>query len=100
MTNHPIEPHPVLEKVARAIAEARALPGTSPAKPAPWSSDVDKRAAHAALSALLNLTPDVRAAMIHHALHDSVDSENGGWNGYMQRLVGTMINTIIGDPQT
>lgn len=57
------EAHPMLVRVARAIAEARALPGTSPAKPAPWSSDVDKRAARAALSALRDLTPDVVEAI-------------------------------------
>lgn len=45
--------HPMLEKVARAICEARAVPGSSPAHPKPWSSDVDKRAARAAVRALM-----------------------------------------------
>ena len=54
----------LVKRVARAIAEARAVPGTKPAKPAPWSSDVDKRAALAAIEAIREPTQAMLSALL------------------------------------
>lgn len=48
MASEPTE----VEAVARAICEARCVVGSRPAKPAPWSSETDQRAARAAIVAL------------------------------------------------
>lgn len=59
----------MIEKLARAVTAARALPGT---KPVARTGDVDRRVARAVLEALREPTPEmVEAGSLWHGLPDS-----------------------------
>ncbi len=98
MTNHPIEPHPALEKVARAIWEELSRRYSV--------DDVEcAGAARAALEALRDLPEDVVAAgefaaslFSHNQVMSSLNGEPvEDASGQLPEVFTAMINTIIGE---
>lgn len=98
MTNHPIEPHPVLVRVAKAIAARHIQFGAEDAVGKvmlehSWRNHLDD--ARAALEALRDLPEDVIAA-----------GERAAWDDHnhmpairaMPRAIAAMINHITGEP--
>lgn len=109
MTNHPIEPHPVLVRLAKAIsgqddAGWAALPADDRERlygGGKWQDAGRTRAdylddARAALESLRDLTPDVRKAGEQEmmARHTNLDCFN---DPYVDSTWTAMINHILGE---
>ena len=76
----------MVERIAQAIKDARALPGS---KPKPQPSDVDRRAAIAALKALRDPTPEMVEAGRPYFDGDfsSMHAENC-WSAMLSAAIG------------
>ena len=86
MTNHPIEPHPVLVRVAKAMADDRDWETYNYGGYLEWRQGWIDRA-RAALEALREPTPDMVEAGLYH----------GRRNLPLADQFTAMINTIIGE---